>query len=463
MMGRVSRFFGDLKVRHKLMVLHNLFFLVLAGAVYFALFPLFEQRVMQARERELSLLAAQFAETRPLLRLPGMEIYDYQEGSGADLRIPASVLEELDASPGNIRWEAGRPEVVFLKDAGSGLYRRLRLPHEFYDAVLWRARWSLFGALGLVYLLAVAVLEVLILPRYVYGPLRHLLVADAAARRGDRDGEMVPAEAISGDEIGLIMGSRNATLAELRAHETDLVHKNELLETAKRNIADQDRLVSLGLLSASVAHELNTPLAVLHGSIEKLIETVPGNAAQDRLARMRRVTERLRRMSESLVDFARVRRQETGPVEVRALIDEAWHLVAIDEKARTVQFSNRANGGAMVIGNSDRLVQLFVNLLRNALYAIESGGSIVVETRPEEAHGSWLEIAVQDDGKGIPEDVLPNIFEAFVTTRLDARGTGLGLTVAEGIAHQHGGAISAANREGGGASLVVRLPRAEGA
>jgi signal transduction histidine kinase len=99
-----------------------------------------------------------------------------------------------------------------------------------------------------------------------------------------------------------------------------------------------------------------------------------------------------------------------------------------------------------------------VNLLRNAVHAIESGGLIAVESRAGE---DWIEIAVSDNGKGIPEDVLPNIFEAFVTTRLDARGTGLGLTVAEGIAHQHGGSITASNRSGGGAQLTVSLPRAQ--
>ena len=69
-------------------------------------------------------------------------------------------------------------------------------------------------------------------------------------------------------------------------------------------------------------------------------------------------------------------------------------------------------------------------------------------------------VRVEDDGPGIPADVLPNIFEAFVTTRLDSRGTGLGLTVAEGIAHQHGGLIIASNRPQGGACLEVRLPAA---
>jgi signal transduction histidine kinase len=457
--------FRDLKVRPKLMVLHNVFFLVLALAVYFALIPLFEQRVAQARARELSLIEAQLAEARPLLRLPGMEIYDYQEGTGDALRIPAAVRAQLDAKPGTIERETESAESVYLKDPHSGLYRRLRLPHQFYEDVLWRAKWSLFAALGLVYLLAVILAEALIMPKYVFRPLRALLAADDAARSGEREKEIVPAQAIAGDEIGQIMRSRNSMLEQLRRHETDLervnhdlTDKNALLETAKKNIADQDRLVSLGMLSAGMAHEINTPLAVLHGSIEKLIETVTSPAAQERLARMRRVTERLRRMSESLVDFARVRRQNNEPVEVRGLIDESWQLVAIDEKARSARFRNGVCEGHAVMGNADRLIQLFVNLLRNAVHAIESGGSIEVESH---AGDDWVAIAVNDDGKGIPEDVLPNIFEAFVTTRLDARGTGLGLTVAEGIAHQHGGSITASNRPGGGARLAVKLPRAQ--
>ncbi|HSR08716.1 MAG TPA: histidine kinase dimerization/phospho-acceptor domain-containing protein, partial [Bryobacteraceae bacterium] len=86
-------------------------------------------------------------------------------------------------------------------------------------------------------------------------------------------------------------------------------------------------MVSLGLLSASVAHELNTPLAVLHGSIEKLIETTKDSQTLERLARMQRVTQRLRTISESLVDFAKVRKQHTERAAVRGLVDEAWALV----------------------------------------------------------------------------------------------------------------------------------------
>jgi signal transduction histidine kinase len=258
------------------------------------------------------------------------------------------------------------------------------------------------------------------------------------------------------------MRSRNETVTELRRQEEELEHALERLETAKRKMADQDRLVSLGMLSAGVAHELNTPLAVLQGSIEKLLETVPDPAAQDRLRRMQRVAARLKTISEGLLDFSRVRRQEKHEVAVRQLIDEAWQLVSLDEKANQTAFHNRVAPECRVYGNADRLIQVFVNLLRNALQAVPAhDGEIIVQTNQltKDAERWWL-IAVEDNGPGIPADVLPDIFEAFISTKLDSKGTGLGLTVSEGIVQQHGGTISAGNRPAGGARLEIRLPEA---
>src|ERR1700733_5078034 len=228
----LARTFGNLKVRPKLMVLHNLFFLVLASAAYFSLIPLFEKQVADG------------------------------------------------------------------------------------DAIS-RAKIALFVVLGSIYIAAVVLLEAVIMPLYVYRPLQRMLEADTATRAGDRKSELIPRVEILGDEIGQIMQSRNETVSELRRQEDELA-------AALRRLEEQDRLVSLGLLSASVAHELNTPLAVLHGSIEKLIETTDDSQTLDRLLRMQRVTQRLRRISESLVDFARTRKQHMEPLLVRPLIEEAW-------------------------------------------------------------------------------------------------------------------------------------------
>lgn len=382
------------------MVLHNLFFLVLACAAYFSLIPLFEKQVADAQAREVQ------------------------------------ILEQA-------------------KRAGVSANQLAGLSQRTYERALSRAKVTLFLVLGTIYILAVLLLESAIMPLYVYRPLRKMLEADAATQAGDRQRELIPDQEILGDEIGYLMRSRNATVASLRHHEDELA-------AALRRLEEQDRLVSLGLLSASVAHELNTPLAVLNGSLEKLIETAPDAHTLDRLERMQRVTQRLRRISESLVDFARVRKQTMEALALRTLIDEAWSLVAIDEKASSVGFINEVSAEDRVIGNSDRLAQVFVNLLRNALNAVEPGrGKIAVASKRAERSGQpGVAVTVEDNGPGIPADLLPDIFGAFVTTRLDARGTGLGLTVAEGIVTQHGGGIAASNRAPGGACLEVWLPAA---
>jgi signal transduction histidine kinase len=469
----ISRRFGDLRIRPKLMVLHNLFFLALTCGIYFTLIPLIEQRLDHAQRREISLIWTQFSSFNLDTEPAELRAYELTAGAAGELGLPSDASSWLDANPNRIWQRTSGSEYLYKRLPDDGRYYRLKLPLRFYSGLIESTRLVLFIVLGVAYLAAVLILELAILPRYVYQPIRLLLDADAATRRGARTSEIVPSPFIPGDEIGQIVTSRNETVAELRRHEDDLqsalqqlelsardlTQKNEMLETAKRNLEAQDRLVSLGLLSASVAHEMNTPLSVLHGSIEKLIETLPGDGAQARLQRMARVTNRLRRISESLVDFARVRKVEFAPVSVQALIDEAWQLVAIDEKASSVRFENLVPPSASVNGNADRLIQVFVNLLRNALNAVCDDGQICVYSRPRSIDGKpALAFFVEDNGPGIPAEVLPEIFEAFVTTRLDARGTGLGLTVAEGIVHQHGGAISAANRPNGGARLEIVLP-----
>jgi signal transduction histidine kinase len=392
--SHVTKFFGNLRVRPKLMVLHNLFFLVLTCAAYFSLIPLFEKLVADARAREVSLLQ----------------------------QVPHSTKD-------------------------------IKLSQESYNNTIMRAKLTLFLVLGSIYILAVLLLESAIMPLYVYRPLRRMLEADAATQAGDRDREMIPSEEILADEIGQIMGSRNETVAALRRQEDELA-------AALQRLEEQDRLVSLGLLSASVAHELNTPLAVLNGSIEKLIETTSDAHTLERLERMQRVAQRLQRISESLVDFSKVRSTKMEPIAIHPLIDEAWGLVAIDEKSARVEFVNSVGSEDRAIGNADRLIQVFVNLLRNALNAIESASGRI-EVRSQSKNRRML-ITIEDNGHGISTEILPDIFDAFVSTRLDARGTGLGLTVAHGIVAQHGGTISASNRPEGGARLEVSLPAPRG-
>jgi signal transduction histidine kinase len=472
----LRRLFGDLRIRPKLIVLHNLFFLVLAGAVYLALIPHIENQIQASRARETAFVREVFASGKPLAD-PQLHIFAERQGSAAELEIPIEGQRWLDENVGALWEQASFSQHLYRKDPLSGMYQRVTIPDDYYEGLVADAKLNLFVVLGVVYVLAVLLLEGVIMPRYVYRPIRLTLAADQAARLGDRYNELIDERDILGDEIGDIMRSRNETVADLREQEAslesalarleelarDLQRKNDMLEAARRSMAAQDRLATLGLLSAGVAHELNTPLAVLCGSIEKLIETVPDDAAQQRLARLQRVAHRLRRISAGLLDFSTTRTDENErqPVAIRPLVEEAWSLEAIDEKASVITFANEVDPSHRVLGNADRLMQVFVNLLRNALYAIPGQGGIVVRSLQQESDGNARTvITVEDNGVGIPEEVLPSLFDAFVSMRLDSRGTGLGLTVASGIIQQHGGTISASNRPEGGARLQITLPAA---
>lgn len=452
------------------MVLHNVFFLVLTCAVYLSVVGFAEQRLREAAQREVTLVKNAFS----ALTLGGDETelrpYELKTGTRNEFGLPDEAVRFLFEYPGRTWQRHPASEHLYRVVEGSPRIFRVTLPLGFYSNLLAQLKLSVFAVLGTLYVAAILLLELAIMPLYVYQPLEQMLAADAATRRGERSAELVPLEYIPGDEIGEIMRSRNETVELLRRHEdeleraaADLQRKNSELETAKRNLESQDRLVSLGLLSASVAHEMNTPLAVLHGSIEKLQETIEDPSARGRLERMIRVTGRLKRISEGLLGFSRVRDQAMSPVEVRQLIDEAWHLVAIDDKSKRIRFTNRIPARTMVNGNADRLIQVFVNLLRNALLAVPDGcGEITAASRRTNLDGrDAVSIRIEDNGPGIPPEALPEIFDAFVSSRLDSRGTGLGLTVASGIVTQHGGAITAANAAGGGAVLEVTLAGAE--
>ncbi len=273
---------------------------------------------------------------------------------------------------------------------------------------------ELFLALAVVYIASVLALELFVMPQFIYRPL-----AEVAA---------------------------------------ELERMDHTVDELRRALAGADRLATLGLMSAQLAHEINSPLSVLHGSIESLLEQIQDGSYREKLRRMLRVTERLRRISGGVLAFSRPSGGDVRPVAVRSVVDEAWSLVSFEPKASAVTFLNETRDHDFVAADPSALVQVFVNLLRNALDAVSSGGVIVVRSSRLAAGGQdWVQILIEDDGPGVPADLLPRLFEAFATNRPDRRGVGLGLNVSHEIVQRHGGTIAAGNRPGGGASFEVRL------
>ncbi len=518
----VGALLARLRIRKKLILLHTVFSLVLAGALWLALRPAVREVVKAAELHEsevvMSILRAERQrELSPGGGIPAGDgaIRSLRERLGAGVELKSGTPEELGLTPlqaaearsGGVSGvsQDGRTFVVRFEPEnadgrsagrGGGRYLWVSVVLDGARAEVFRLYVLLLVALLGVYVLVAAALELFVLPQHVYGPIRTMLAADAAVQEGRREDELISASEMPADELGEIMRSRNDSIQALRRHEAelgdalgrleavagDLKRKNELLQMAQRNLADADRLASLGVMSAGIAHELNTPLAVLKGLVEKQHAgrgaRREGGAEDSALtfeesALMLRVVGRLERLSESLLDFARVRPPESRPALIRPLIDEAWTLVKIDRSGGTgggagsggVECVNGVPEAFMVVCDVDRMVQVFVNVLRNAVDAMDASPArserrILVTAENSDREGQRLAIVtIADTGPGISPDMLGRLFQPFASTRLDAKGTGLGLAVADGIVREHGGMMVARNRtEVRGAVFEITLP-----
>ncbi|MEQ8770974.1 MAG: ATP-binding protein [Phycisphaerales bacterium] len=489
--ARTGGLLASMRIRKKLILLHTLFSLLLAAILLVALRPAIKNVVARAemsqavRELERSLPELrESADDGAVIRAADGGRIELRSGTADQLALAETFVTRAQAAPNvavPVRTEVGRAKATMwvTDEAGGGMLWVVSVSIPEARRAVWGLYVLVVLSLLAVYALVALALEMFVLPTQVYGPIRALLLADAAVREGDRQHELIPERSIPADELGEIMRSRNESIVRIRTQEqrladalerletvaADLKRKNHLLETARRNLEGADRLASLGMMSAGIAHELNTPLAVAKGIIEKL-DGDPSRGLSDAESRLLvRVIGRLERLSEGLLDFARVREPGREVAGVRTIVDDALQLVRLDRDTESsgIELANDVPEDLAIACDADRLVQVFVNLVRNAADAVRAqgaGGSVRVSGRAADRDGSrWALLLVRDTGPGIEPEMLSRLFEPFASTKLDARGTGLGLAVSEGIVREHGGTIIARNRaDRGGAEFEVMLP-----
>jgi signal transduction histidine kinase len=239
-------------------------------------------------------------------------------------------------------------------------------------------------------------------------------------------------------------------------------------ETARleRALADRERLAALGTLSAGVAHEVNTPLAGVAGYARLLLDETPKDDPRRTLVeKIERQAFRASRLVGSLLDLARGRPREFARLEPAALAEEAASALADESAARRAPLEVvAAHPLPAVSGHRDALVQVLVNLAKNALEAVTLPRAVAdpppsVVLRVGAADGRVL-FSVEDNGPGLTDAQAARVFDPFYSTKTAQGGTGLGLAIARDIIHAHGGTLTVTSAGERGARFTVSLPAA---
>jgi signal transduction histidine kinase len=234
----------------------------------------------------------------------------------------------------------------------------------------------------------------------------------------------------------------------------DITERAEL----ERRLVQADKLSSIGLLAAGVAHEVNTPLAVISTYAQMLAKQVSGEEQKSRLDKIAKQTFRASEIVNSLLNFSRTSPTEFTEVDVNKVIRETLSL--IDHQLKKAAVAVRLDldeALAPVKGDSGKLQQVFLNLFLNARDAMPTGGTLGVTSKAEDG---TARVEVADTGHGISRAHLERIFDPFFTTKGGRKGTGLGLSVTYGIVKEHGGAIEAESRPESGTRFHLKFPLA---
>lgn len=326
------------------------------------------------------------------------------------------------------------------------------------------------------FVLLASLLISLFVHKLLYRPLRDLESGAKRLAAGNLE-ESIPIR--SADEFGELAASFNAMTRALRNSQDELREWGRTLEEkverrthelriAEAEAARGEKLASVGLLAAGIAHELNSPLTGILTFAHLLRQKTPdGSPDAEDLDLVIRETKRCAAIIRRLLDFAREKKPEKNYADLNALIAETVRLVERPAHLRDIEITLSLAGELPPVWiDADLIKQVLMNLLVNAQHAIEEQGSITVQTaragaRPPEpgaAPVDMVSFSVIDTGCGIPEQNMQRIFDPFFTSKDVGKGTGLGLSVSHGIIKAHGGDIEVQSRVGEGSTFRVYLP-----
>jgi PAS domain S-box-containing protein len=232
----------------------------------------------------------------------------------------------------------------------------------------------------------------------------------------------------------------------------DVTERSRLEQQLRRT----ERIAELGTMAGGMAHEIGTPMNVILGRAEYLLERAHDEPAKKGLKTIITQVERITRVMNQLLSFARRKPLQLGPVDLGQIIENSLEMFQQRLSNQRIQLDVHVeNDCPPAQADSDQMNQVLINLIMNAIHAMPDGGTLRIDLSQD---GNMVKCTVMDTGHGISKDVQAKIFEPFFTTKEFGKGTGLGLTVVKGIIEEHHGSITVESEEGKGTAFTILLP-----
>ncbi|HLQ59797.1 MAG TPA: ATP-binding protein [Gemmatimonadales bacterium] len=322
----------------------------------------------------------------------------------------------------------------------------------------------------LTLLVVVTVLTLWLVRRLVAGPMQRFVGAVRALGQGELAHRIGPGDAVTGtmrgSELATLELEINTMAANLETARARIMREAEERVVLERRLRESEKMAAIGNLAAGLAHEIAAPLNVISGRAELLLQSESESSERHRnLGIIVRQIERITTIVRNLLDSGQRRlERQLGHVDVAFVLDGVAEFLDGELSRNEIALTRLYPRPLLVFGDPDLLHQVFVNLVLNAVQALETAPPPPPPAeRPRTiALRGWstpediTHIEVADTGPGIPAAALPHLFEAFFTTK--AKGTGLGLVVARSIVEELGGTLEAGNEPDGGAVFRITLP-----
>ncbi len=341
------------------------------------------------------------------------------------------------------------------------------------DAQLAEGTWRML-AYTLFALVAITVLSWIFVWRVVGVPIHALTAGTKKLAEGELGYQL---EVESKDEVGELARSFNTMSRELHSANEQIVgwaktleervdKKTQELKRAHDHMLHVEKMASVGKMAAVVAHEINNPLSGIL-TYAKLLSKWLGRGELDRqkhqeaLQCLELIVGESRRCGDlvkNLLSFSRTMPMNVAPADVNGIIDRCVRLIHHQLDLNAIQLqSDLAPDSPMVSCDAAQIEQVVLALVMNAIDAMPKGGNLWIKTTLQGPENE-VRVEIRDDGTGIPADILPNIFEPFLTTKESGHGVGLGLAISRGIMERHSGRIEVQSEAGKGTTFFLSLP-----